>query len=171
MAQVCGGSTYDYYWHLKRESALAFLRRVAGDYAARRISHLPRTNVLGTVLLFLATLQNPAMPVRKWNYSSRSTPNVLSLMQPKFLPTTIAQTAEAIEKLFEDASKTWEETGYPEAPSTDKVLYDLIAFLFQSRFVPHPPNEGPPSFSRPPGPPMLKQPTNPHYLAQPREKL
>jgi hypothetical protein len=139
VAQVTGGSDYDFVWDEKVEAAMALIREVSDAAAMDRLTDVPEDFVIAALLKTLAYPVKPRIrKVREWEGVARSIVEELKLLRESARLDDCQTMEHELRQILSQAIGSWEE-GDPENPRTDAVLNDMVAALFKRKFVYNPP--------------------------------
>lgn len=150
MAQVTGGSDFDFVWEERVNVSLALLREAADAIAARGSSALQPVLVVESLLAVLfnplpanSIWGRPQWPVRFFDDKSqlpRSASESLDQLEaPRPRPDS-DEVVAALTSVVVSATTSW-GLGDPESPNTRIVLQELLDILWRRRLIPRPPGK------------------------------
>lgn len=142
MAQVCGGTTYDFEWDRTLATALPILRTSADRWACNG-ANSPSVEKAAALLVrvfvsywrkdyysFSGTFEQAMSRVESLEQECQRFPTKLRLQE-------LAALVEELVKTLEYAALAWSD-GDPEDPATEHVLNWIVDILFQFRLIRRP---------------------------------
>jgi hypothetical protein len=163
MAQVCGGTSYDFNWDRKLGTALKRLRQAADRWAADGRGGLEPSRVASVILAIFSAGWSGFDFEDDRKDQIRSLARWLSVVQapeiecrpllPKADYPTVQCAVHSVVGVLEQAAISWSE-GDPEDPPTEHVLNWMVGELHDLRARVRPPDP-----KLPPLPPSVKHET------------
>ena len=153
MAQVTGGSDFDFPWNDKAIACLTVLREAADAWARNGIAAIAPTRVVAMLLRVVgrrvrdqaAPWSRPSWPVRfipEWLDTTTDSEEIpITLRSGKSAPVD-SRTLAALDRLLEHSAQLW-SLGNPEEPAPRDVLDGVHQILWRGRFAPRPPSRLP----------------------------
>jgi hypothetical protein len=146
VAQVTGGSDFDFVWDDKRNAALRVLREAADLWATRGRQIVQVDRVVAAFMQVLAWPQrglwwSPRWPLRFLNEAATMPPSPIQsclTLAPARKPEECAAVVKALEEAISEAADLW-ALGDPEKPVTLRYLEVLLGILWNRRVAPRPP--------------------------------
>lgn len=137
MAQVCGGTTYDFEWDRVKDAALNALRRAADGWAYRGPEAYWLENVAALIIHHLAAYRRQDVygSFRQQLDNMVALEHELQGFRRKLALDDLICVRDRVRKTLENAVAQWAE-GDPESPATERVLNDIIGVLFEYRLIP-----------------------------------
>lgn len=146
MAQVVGGSDFDFDWDVKTNRCLILFREAADLWASNGRNALAPEKVLAA---FLYVLSQPARPSR-WpaRFFTDTTLEFAAPQQscqsckklaPKRSMDDIATSNELLNRSLGEAADLW-ALGDPENPATKQVLDSMLKLMWQRHLARRPPS-------------------------------
>lgn len=138
MAQVCGGTTFDFAWREQFEAGLRCLRAAADRWAAGGSDALPTEAVLAALVQTLNGGGYDLHPLEDRLPAVGPLADECRRVRPLLAPDEAADVTVALIAVAIDAVTRW-SAGNPEDPPVDAVLCRLVGTLFRHRLVRRPP--------------------------------
>ena len=146
MAQVTGGSDFDFFWEQKAAGAWRLLREASDAWAS---GGEQATDVGIVIDRFMKVLARPG----GWpSWVQLYWPNrfLLDVPPPSAIDSCVALSprcgvenasaaVQALRSIVSYASQEW-ILGHPEEPRTRDVLNEMLAVLWNHKIAPHPPS-------------------------------
>jgi hypothetical protein len=148
VAQVLGGSDFDFVWDDKTNAALRVLREAADVWATRGRMKLDTQRVIGVFMEVLARPQKGLWwsyrwPVRFLGEEAEAPPDAVDscrALAPSRAVEEYVKVTLALHRSLCEAADMW-ALGDPEKPSTREQLASMLEILWQERVAPRPPSK------------------------------
>jgi hypothetical protein len=142
MAQVCGGTTFDFEASRKHDAALKILSRAADIWAAGEHDSLSVDSVVAVLLQIFLSKCNVREEIRtldSWLPLVTTAREQIETFFPAANPATVAETLTMLQAEVSEALEQW-SLGNPEQPPTIHALNSFEHILFIHKFTTRPAN-------------------------------
>jgi hypothetical protein len=147
VAQVVGGSDFDFAWDDKTNRCLILLREAADLWASEGRNALDHEKVLAA---FLQVLAKPVRWRSRWpaRFFTDTTLEFATPQQscqsckelaPKKSAKDFELSIEGLQRLLREAAELW-ALGDPENPTTKQVLDSMLNVMWSGQLAPRPPS-------------------------------
>jgi hypothetical protein len=148
MAQVVGGTTYDFEWDRTHDAALEFLARTADRCAGVGTAKVAIDQVVAIILhIFGERYLNYTRSPQYWARVAQDLPEELCRLKPELKPSEVEDVARQLQAEAKSAAEGW-ALGDPENPPTSDLLNVLEHILFHHRITRNPPKHPTPTSLR-----------------------
>ena len=136
MAQVTGGTIYDFTWDRKHDAALRILTRAADRCAGSGTAAVALDKILAVILnIFGDDLFDQHRNPERWSRRvAQDLSTELYRLKPDLNPSDVADVAQQLQAEANSAAKRW-ALGDPENPATADLLNVLEHILFRHRII------------------------------------
>jgi hypothetical protein len=147
VAQVTGGSDFDFFWEQKAAAAWRLLREASDVWASQGRGSLDVAIALGRFMMILARPGGwPPLLQLYWPPRFLLEPPPLAaadsvlMLSPRCNPQQASAAIQSLLVILGKAADEW-SIGHPEEPKTRDVLNEMLATLWQYKIAPHPPSK------------------------------
>jgi hypothetical protein len=143
MAQVIGGSDFDFVWADKIEATTLLMQEFSDLVAARSHEETSADKIIPVILKIFALQYswygNPRRrALSDWQAAMKPVQQELKGLKSRASESELDSIESQLSDLVTSAIAGWRE-GDPEFPKTEAVLNDMVRILFTNRFIKNPP--------------------------------
>ncbi len=146
MAQVCGGTTFDYVAQRKHDAAQRVLTRAADIWARDGQAALKLDSLIAVLLhIFLSRwseyggIRQETLTLEKWLPRVNTAHEEIHALLPSATPAVITDVMSLLQTELSSAAQQW-ALGDPEQPPAAQALNTVEHILFSHRLITRPPS-------------------------------